>query len=211
MNGLVRRMAAPLVAAGITAAAVGAVAWASIPDGSGAIHGCYKTTPPHTLVVIDSASQSCSAAQTSLNWSQTGPPGPPGNTGPAGPSASYVVKNGTAVPLSANTPATVAQMKLPKGAFVVFARAQVENTNQTAGAELDGVCDLTAGQTDDAMFTEETSSGFFPQADVSMQTYDLAVSNNGLATLSCQANGPGANARGSIIAIKVGALNVTLH
>lgn len=52
------------------------VSWASIPDSSGVIHGCYKTKgTSHALKVIDnSVTASCPTGYTSLNWDQS-PPG----------------------------------------------------------------------------------------------------------------------------------------
>jgi hypothetical protein len=63
------------------------VGYASIPDGSGTIHGCYKTAgTSHELKVIDTAHTThCPAGYTSLNWSQTGPTGATGATGAQGP------------------------------------------------------------------------------------------------------------------------------
>ncbi len=75
---------------GVAAAVIvfaGVVAYASIPDANGVIHGCYKKSGG-TLRVIDSAVERCGASETPLNWNQTGPQGPQGPqgvTGPAGP------------------------------------------------------------------------------------------------------------------------------
>jgi len=61
---------------------------ASIPDGNGVIHACYKPqangsiTP---LTVFDSAKASCPSNQKELDWNQTGPQGPAGVTGATGP------------------------------------------------------------------------------------------------------------------------------
>lgn len=60
------------------------VSWASIPDSSGVIHGCYKTRgTSHELKVIDTAvTASCPAGYTPLTWDQT-PPGIGVGTGAA--------------------------------------------------------------------------------------------------------------------------------
>src|SRR5437764_5428691 len=50
----------------------GAAAYASVPDASGIVHGCYSKTSG-SLRVIDSATQTCAATESSVNWSQTGP------------------------------------------------------------------------------------------------------------------------------------------
>jgi hypothetical protein len=50
----------------------GAIAYASIPDSSGVIHGCY-TVSGGALRVIDTAKgQTCATGQHSLNWNQKG-------------------------------------------------------------------------------------------------------------------------------------------
>ena len=77
---------------GVLAAALGAgVAYAAIPDGSGAFHACYKTSGGQ-LRLVDTAGD-CNASETATEWSQTGPTGatgpsgatgPTGDTGPAG-------------------------------------------------------------------------------------------------------------------------------
>lgn len=57
---------------------VGVVAYASIPDASGVIHGCRKNSDGQLRVIDSDAGQTCANGWTPLNWSQTGPQGPPG-------------------------------------------------------------------------------------------------------------------------------------
>jgi hypothetical protein len=84
-----RRAGLVALATCLLVAVAGGVAYASIPDGSGVIHGCYKTpVPTHgsALSVIDTdAGGSCGGGMTAVTWNQTGPQGPAGATGPAGP------------------------------------------------------------------------------------------------------------------------------
>ena len=83
----------PIVVIAVVACALGVTAavQASIPDGAGAIHGCYtKAAPPGgqpgALRVIDTAlGQACQVSEGAVNWSQNGPPGPQGPQGPQGP------------------------------------------------------------------------------------------------------------------------------
>jgi hypothetical protein len=73
------------------------VAWASIPDSSGVIHGCYATSGG-ALRVIDSAKTSCKGTEKSLTWNRRGPAGPQGPAGPAGPPGGvtgYLLKSDT--------------------------------------------------------------------------------------------------------------------
>lgn len=94
-----RRILLILAGAGAALLAAG-VAYASIPDGSGVIHGCYTKTStgapqPGALRVIDTGlGQTCQANEVPLNWNQqgvrgpTGPQGPQGPQGPKGPTGS---------------------------------------------------------------------------------------------------------------------------
>ena len=59
------------------------VAYATIPDGQGVIHGCYSKSGG-ALRVIDSSVTNCKASETSLAWGVTGPAGEPGPVGPPG-------------------------------------------------------------------------------------------------------------------------------
>lgn len=59
------------------------LAWASIPDSGGTIHGCYDAKG--ALRVIDTSTTSCKNNETGHTWSQTGPRGATGPEGPAGP------------------------------------------------------------------------------------------------------------------------------
>jgi hypothetical protein len=62
-----KRFALALAALAVLAA--GGVAYATIPDGQGVIHACYKTTGGQ-LRVIDSGS--CSGSEKALSWRQSG-------------------------------------------------------------------------------------------------------------------------------------------
>jgi hypothetical protein len=55
---------------------LGGVAFATIPDSTGTIHGCYGKSNGN-LRVVESASD-CRSNETALPWNQQGPPGPPG-------------------------------------------------------------------------------------------------------------------------------------
>lgn len=71
-----------IAVAGTAVLAVGGgVAWATIPDGSGQIHACYKTGSGDLRVIDPSAGGACKPSETALAWSQTGPPGAPGADG----------------------------------------------------------------------------------------------------------------------------------
>lgn len=84
----IHRSPRALLVSAAAASALAAIAYASIPDANGVIHGCYKKSGG-TLRVIDSATAQCDERnETPVQWSQTGPqglPGPQGEQGPAGP------------------------------------------------------------------------------------------------------------------------------
>jgi hypothetical protein len=88
----VRRLVVAAAAAVAVAITGGAIAYASIPDANGVIHGCY-TVKGGSLRVIDTAKgQTCATGQHSLNWNQKGLRGPAGPAGPAGVSGYGVAR-----------------------------------------------------------------------------------------------------------------------
>jgi hypothetical protein len=74
-----RKLIAAAFVVGVLAA-VGGIAYATIPDENGVIHGC-RNNGSGSLRVIDSASQSCTPAETALDWNQLGPKGDKGDPG----------------------------------------------------------------------------------------------------------------------------------
>jgi hypothetical protein len=89
------------VAVAVVAALLAAgIAYATIPDSAGVIHGCYSKTssttlPPGSVRVVDTGlGQSCSQNEVALSWNQqgvkgaTGPQGPQGLAGLQGPGGS---------------------------------------------------------------------------------------------------------------------------
>jgi len=78
-----------IILAGVTVALGVGVASASVPDGTGVIHGCYspngaKATNGAQLNILDSASAPCNGSQKEITWNQAGPQGAAGPQGPAG-------------------------------------------------------------------------------------------------------------------------------
>ncbi len=68
--------------------ALGGVAWATIPDSGGVIHGCYSKAIGRLRVIDPSTSAHCTALESPIQWNQTGPQGPQGlkgDTGATGP------------------------------------------------------------------------------------------------------------------------------
>jgi len=52
-------------------ALAGGIAYATVPDSSGVIHGCYQTHNGRLRVVDTAAGAACRATEKALNWSQT--------------------------------------------------------------------------------------------------------------------------------------------
>ncbi|HEX4721070.1 MAG TPA: collagen-like protein, partial [Pseudonocardiaceae bacterium] len=81
-----------IVGLGIGIAIVGgSVAYASVPDPTGAIQGCYSTLTGQLRIIDTAKTPNCLVTEKALPWSQTGPRGPQGtpgvkgDTGPRGP------------------------------------------------------------------------------------------------------------------------------
>jgi hypothetical protein len=131
--------------------ALGGVAYSSIPDPMGVIHGCYENSG-RTLRVIDTgAGQSCGAAETALNWSQRGPAGPTSAQGPQGAQGPpgqppAFTKSVAKVTVQADVGfAEVARLDVPAGRYVVFAKAlALASGSQSFGLTIGG-CWLRVG------------------------------------------------------------------
>lgn len=54
----------------------GAIAYASIPDSAGVIHGCYTVKGGALRVIYTAKGQTCTTGQHGLNWNQKGLQGP---------------------------------------------------------------------------------------------------------------------------------------
>jgi hypothetical protein len=144
-----RRLTRPALAALAIAGAlvVAGVAYATIPDAGGVIHGCYKKSSPNqgTLRVIDTdKAQACSNSETPINWSQTGPQGPQGPQGPSGSSHAYSDSNEQAQTQLSPNSNTITELTLPAGDYVVMATGSVVKTGifNTTGSDNDVKCVL---------------------------------------------------------------------
>jgi len=90
MQTLFRSRRLVLLTAALLAAGAAGIAYASVPDSTGTIHGCYsangsKQQNGTPLSVVDSDVASCNKGQASVTWNQVGQQGPTGPTGPSGP------------------------------------------------------------------------------------------------------------------------------
>ena len=202
------RFGAALIGA-LVLASVGGVAWATIPDSSGVIHGCYQKDNGQLRVIDPSSSKdknasSCRKEETPLDWSQTGPQGPAGPQGPVGPSDGYVARPADAT--LTLTPATIGTLTLPAGSYVIGATARAVDTNLQGTV----VCDLTS--TDTSTETQSTMGTF---GDINHRA-SLAMSDattlatGGTVTLSCYTLDPSAEI--AVRSVRLTAIAVgTLH
>jgi hypothetical protein len=78
-----RRGLAPFIAAVAAVALAAGFTYASIPDASGVITGCYIRGG--TVRLIDVAREQCRSGEQRIQWSQSGPVGPIGPAGAQGP------------------------------------------------------------------------------------------------------------------------------
>jgi hypothetical protein len=67
----------------VTLGLAAGIAYATIPDGNGTIHGCYRKSGG-ALRVVDKAVINCASNETSLSWNVQGMPGAQGPQGPSG-------------------------------------------------------------------------------------------------------------------------------
>lgn len=88
----------------VVALAMGAgIAYATIPDANGVIHGCIS--PSGLLTVIDDATAQCGTNEKAISWNETGPPGRDGQDGaPGAPGEAvayaWIAADGAVVPES---------------------------------------------------------------------------------------------------------------
>jgi hypothetical protein len=138
---------ATVIATGALAVALGGVAYATIPDGNGTIHGCYDTQDG-ALRIIDPSSQTCPAGQAAISWNQTGPAGAAGGIGPAGPPGGDANVNvhelSDAGPYTLTTRQAIAALALPAGSYTVNTTFTLDNVSGIGW----GVCQLWIGPGD---------------------------------------------------------------
>jgi len=157
-----------VVAAAVAVLITAGVAYATIPDSGGVIHGCFGKSGGD-LRVIDASVTNCQKTESSLTWNiqgvqgpqgpqgaqgPIGPAGPQGIQGPIGPqglmgpqgpsgtSHAYFVVNGSAT--LGNTFKKIQEIKnLPAGSYLVWVSGDVEDNGNDSFA----TCSLVTGGT----------------------------------------------------------------
>jgi hypothetical protein len=153
-----------VVALAITAAlaVAGGIAYATIPDAGGVIHGCYQKNQGALRVIDTDKGQTCSSSESPLTWSQTGPPGQPGQQGPPGPTGPSDVwsVNGYGAGLKAlpfQTPVNLATTStLPAGSYFVQGETEADNVGSF---DTNYFCDLVDSSNTTYQETRVSGSG----------------------------------------------------
>jgi hypothetical protein len=218
----------------VVALAAAGIAYATIPDSAGVIHGCYSKTssttlPPGSLRVVDTGlGQSCGQNEVALNWNQqgvkgatgaqgpkgatgvqgpTGPPGQHGSTGPTGPSGTshgYGHATGGIALDSAGYNQVDSISNLPFGRYMVW----VAGTIGDNGGDSHASCELVS---DGSSFAD---TGTFPTHGASYDApFSLAgddILTQGSIEVDCHSDdyqSKNSFARTDLEAIRVDAFN----
>jgi hypothetical protein len=193
-----RRLAAGVIGVAIVGLAVaGGIAYGTIPDSSGAIHGCYsangaKVKGGAQLNIVDSDVATCSNGQQAIPWGQTGPAGQTGQTGPtgatgptgqAGPTDIWDGSHygGTANLTTKDTQVIVASIAPPAGSF--YAEASLVVSNGSSGASF--VCTLNVPGT--VAYTQTDTTGAGLHAALHLQGVGT-LNGSDTITLVCRSN-----------------------
>jgi hypothetical protein len=149
--------------AGFTALLVaGGIAYATIPDSSGVIHGCYSKSGG-SLRVIDASVTNCKSTETALGWNQSGAPGPPGPPGvtAAWSDYSYARDASDAYPTAGGEIAHFTFTSPADGYVVVTANFVVRVRNHFDSTGID--CRVQTQIAPTAGAPDETAPGFVDQ------------------------------------------------
>jgi len=190
-------------------------AYASIPDSSGVINGCYTKASGSLRVIDTSVVSACRIGETPLDWSQTGPQGPQGPQGTQGPAGPAGATHAWA--------ATSASVVAPSDPNELLGIDVVSVSNLPPGnyvAWVAGETDVTGAGEDFSECALESSSGIIQQQDLELNppdrgTYALtgaaSLPDGGSISLNCGNNIPGRGAidfvNNSLTVIQVDAIS----
>jgi hypothetical protein len=166
---LIRRPLALVVALGATLL-VGGIAWAAIPDSSGAINACY-TNSNGKLRAVDSAAD-CNGGESAIAL--------------GGPTIGYSTSRPDLVPID-NTTSTLASLDLPVGKYLVHGKLDIvtvssENTFVACNLTVAG----TAGFSDASWHRIQNDGGPGHGEAIALQT-PLTLTSAGGVVLTCVA------------------------
>jgi hypothetical protein len=166
----------------------GGIAYATIPDSSGVIHGCVAASNG-TVRVIDSALSSCRSNEQALNWNVTGPQGPQGPEGPG--TAGFAAGSGpNPIPITENT--EVVSLDLPGGSYLFSGKVVAGDTVVANVVICSLFNDGTAGGPSilDTSQTPNLAAGNFATLPL---IGSLTLSGNATVSVVCTAQNDGGN------------------
>jgi hypothetical protein len=182
-------LAAAIVVGG---AAIGGIAYASIPDATGVIHGCYSPNGATAnggtqLNIVDSNSAACNKGQQQVQWNQVGAQGPQGPRGDAGPSAAFTTTTTSSETVALLTPVSVAHLDLPAGSYVINETSWFTNESGTHNAPVFCRLDAEGASAQIAMQIQPNQTG---NVDALAGALTLAhtFSSSGRVDLDCFVN-----------------------
>jgi hypothetical protein len=171
MKRLLRRPLALVVALGAALLAAGGIAWAAIPDSSGAINACHANVTGN-LRAVD-APGDCRRSETAIAL--------------GGPTTGYATWQPDFIAIG-TTPTVVAALKLPAGTYLVHGKLDVVDTTFTGGVLV--VCNLviggTAGFSDASWNTLGPVVTGAPSESMALQTA-LTLDADGAIAMRCAA------------------------
>jgi hypothetical protein len=163
-----RLLVATLAVAALAGA--GSIAWASIPDGKGVVHGCYAKLGGALRVIDTAKNQVCGGSELAVTWNQKGPTGSKGATGGAGPKGTTGAKG----PTGPSGSAIVARIRSTgaQATTQIATNYPVTGASWTqAGNEVDtisGVVDVTVPPFVDCALYSQAVTSVIPPAIVSV-------------------------------------------
>jgi hypothetical protein len=177
-----RKMLGALGVLAVIGLVVGGIAFATIPDSSGVIHGCYSKNNGALRVIDDSVSQ-CSNKENALNWNARGT------------SHAYHASDPTVIALS-TTPTTILSLNLPAGSYVV-----VGKTNTFGLVNYNVSCTLDAASQLDQTFVNADDQ----RASLSLES-SLVLASSGAVSMNCTSDTAGVS-NSQLVAIAVDVVN----
>jgi hypothetical protein len=209
MKGKLIRPTIVALAIAVAVLVAGGIAYATIPDAGGVIHGCYQKNQGALRVIDTDKAQACSSSETPLNWSQTGPQGVQGPPGPTGPSDVWSVDGydtGFKNLAPFNTWVDLATTStLPAGSY--FVQSEVEADNALS-VTTDYFCDLVDSSTNEYQMTRVTGPGTVTDwVTIPVQAV-ITLASPDTISLRCDASTAGSEAfNWQLAAIKVGTVH----
>jgi hypothetical protein len=207
----------------VAALTLGSIAWASIPDASGVISGCYNKASG-ALRVTDPQAKSpaaCSAKETPLEWNQQGPKGDQGDPGPSHAWAGTPAGDNEFITSPANFGTQVGHLDIPgcsgcpKHAYVFIAKVTARPAFDDLNVPLTAVhCRLAVhdgtGNSYDYAFGAASSAGgqFFPTT-LALQDAWFLPGSGGSVTVECDSSHELQVVDFQLTAVHVGGLTIS--